>query len=128
MSFHVSPCLRTAVRAAAYVALMGIASSAVAGGQPLAFGTQTGIYDGKSGIVLDTQTGIHDGRSGIVLQNAPLSQEPMVPAQQLPTLEQTGSANGQPTIVVEPYIALPGANGAMPPADCRCGTPPRNRW
>ncbi len=125
MSVHVSPRLRAAVRAAAYLALMGIASRAMAGGQPSELGTQMGIYDGKSGIVLDTQTGIHDGQSGIVLQTAPLSSEPMVPAQQLPTLKQTGSSNGQPSIVVEPYIALP---GARPPAECGCGMPPRNRW
>lgn len=127
MGSHLASRLRTAVRAAIHLALMGIASHVMADGQPLELGTQTGIHDGQSGIVLDTQTGIHDGRSGVVLQSAPLSREPMVPAQQLPTLEQTGSASGQPPIVVEPYIALPGANGAMSPAGPGYRMLPRNR-
>nr|WP_245964903.1 hypothetical protein [Trinickia dinghuensis] len=116
MGFHLLPRLRTAVRAAACLALVGAASRAMAGGQPLELGTQTGIQDGQSGVELGTQTGIHDGKSGLVLQNAPLSRKPMVPAQQLPTLEQSDSASGQPPIVVAPYIALPGANGAAPAA------------
>lgn len=78
---------------------MGIASYALAQGQPL---------------VLDSQTGIHDGQSGLVLQNAPFSRAPMVPAQQLPTPAELDSTSGQPPIVVAPYIALPGANGAAP--------------
>ena len=116
MRFHASTCLRLLACATAYLALIGIASPAAAGGQPIELGTQTGIHDGQSGIVLDTQTGIHDGQSGVVLQNAPLSRAPMVPAQQLPTLEQSDSASGQPPIIVEPYIALPGAGAATPAA------------
>ena len=116
MGFHVLPCLRLTVRAAAYLALTGGAAHAMADGQPLELGTQTGIHDGQSGVVLDTQTGIHDGKSGLVLQNAPLSRAPMVPAQQLPTLEQSDSTSGQPPIIVEPYIALPGAGAATPAA------------
>lgn len=116
MRFHASTCLRLLACATAYLALIGVASPAAAGGQPIELGTQTGIHDGQSGIVLDTQTGIHDGQSGVVLQNAPLSRAPMVPAQQLPTLEQPDAAGGQPPIVVAPYIALPGANAATPGA------------
>ena len=128
MGFYVSFPLRATIRAAIYLALTGAASHAMAGGQPLELGTQTGIQDGKSGIVLDTRTGIHDGRSGIVLQSAPLSPEPMVPAQQLPTLEQPGSPSGQPSIVVTPYIELPGTNGALPPAGSGYRTSPRGQW
>lgn len=116
MRFPVRLRLRTVICAAAYLALTGGASHAMAGGQPVELGTQTGIHDGQSGIVLDTQTGIHDGQSGIVLQNAPLSSAPMVPARQLPTLEQSDSGSGQPPIVVAPYIALPGAQGGAPTA------------
>jgi hypothetical protein len=97
MRSSVLPRWRTVVWTAAGFALLSIAPYAAADGQPL---------------VLDTQTGIHDGQSGIVLQNAPLSRAPMVPAQQLPTLQQLDSTSGQPPIVVEPYIALPGAGGA----------------
>ncbi len=99
MSSSALPRWRTAVCTVAGFALMGIAFNAAADGQPL---------------VLDTQTGIHDGQSGIVLQNAPLSSAPMVPARQLPTLQQLDSASGQPPIVVSPYIALPGAGGTAP--------------
>jgi hypothetical protein len=116
MGFYVSSRLCTALRAVAYLVLLGAASHASADGQPLELGTQTGIHDGQSGIVLDTHTGIHNGRSGLVLQNAPLSSAPMVPAQQLPTLEQSDSGSGQPPIVVAPYIALPGAQGGAPTA------------
>lgn len=127
MRSSVSFPLRSAVWAAVSVALLGTASYAMAGGEPLELGTQTGIHDGQSGIVLDTQTGIHDGRSGIVLQNAPLSAEPMVPAPQLPTLEQTGSAAEQTPIVISPYIALPSANGSMPSAGSGYRMPRGNR-
>lgn len=95
------PRLRIAVGAAMCLALAGIASRAMADGQPL---------------VLDTQTGIHDGQSGLVLQNAPLSREPMVPMQQLPTPSQMNTTSGAPPIVVAPYIALPGSNGGAPSA------------
>lgn len=116
MSYYASFRLRTVVRAAAYLALMGAASHALADGQPSILDSRMGIQDGQSGVVLDTQTGIHDGRSGVVLQNAPLSRAPMVPAQQLPTLQPSDVTDGQPPIVVAPYIALPGANGAPPAA------------
>lgn len=113
MSSHALTRWHVAVYTAAGFALMGIASYALADGQPL---------------VLDTQTGIHDGQSGIVLQNAPLSQAPMVPAQQLPTLQQLDSTGGQPPIVVAPYIALPGAEGgAAPAAGSRYRMVPGNR-
>jgi len=128
MGFHISFRLRRLLHAAVSLALMGIGTYAMAGGQSLELGTQTGIHDGESGIVLDTQTGIHDGQSGVVLQNAPLSHEPMVPAQQLPTLEQTDSGSGQPPIVVSPNIELSGANGPAPAPRPRCGTCHGSRW
>jgi hypothetical protein len=113
MSSYALPRWRTVVCTVAGFALMGSASYAVADGQPL---------------VLDTQTGIHDGQSGIVLQNAPLSRAPMVPAQQLPTLQQLDSTSGQPPIVVAPYIALPGAgDGAAPSAGSSYRLSPGNR-
>nr|WP_240324479.1 hypothetical protein [Trinickia diaoshuihuensis] len=86
----------------------------MAGTQALELGTQTGINDGQSGVELDTQTGIHDGQSGLVLQNAPFSRAPMVPAKRLPTLDPAEAGAEQPPIIVEPYIGLPGANGAAP--------------
>jgi len=101
MGFSSSPRSLTTVRTTVCLALMGIASYAAAQGQPL---------------VLDSQTGIHDGQSGVVLQSAPFSRAPMVPAQQLPAPAQLDSTSGQPQIVVAPYIALPGANGAAPAA------------
>lgn len=61
-------------------------------------------------VVLDTQTGIHDGKSGIVMQNAPLVREPMVPATTLTDV----APRGQPPIIVSPYVELPG--GANPRA------------
>ena len=128
MGSHVSSRLRSIVRATAYLVLGGVASHAMADGQPLELGTQTGIHDGQSGIVLDTHTGIHDGQSGVVLSNAPLSREPMVPAQQLPTLGQPGAGSGEPPIVVEPYIALPGAGGDTPPPGSHYRKPHGKRW
>jgi hypothetical protein len=102
MGFRSSPRFRAAAHAAVCLALVGITLSAMADGPP---------------VLLDTQTGVHDGQSGLVLQNAPLSREPMVPMQQLaaPTQVDSGAANGQPPIVVAPYIALPGPGGAAPP-------------
>lgn len=57
-------------------------------------------------VVLDTQTGIHDGKSGMVLQNAPLVRQPMVPAATLTDV----APQGQPPIIVSPYIELPGGS------------------
>lgn len=101
MGFLSSPRCRVAAKTAMCLAFAGIASYATADGPP---------------VVLDTQTGIHDGQSGLVLQNAPLSREPMVPMQQLaaPAQPDPAAANGQPPIVVAPYIALPGPGGAAP--------------
>ncbi|AIO68831.1 hypothetical protein [Burkholderia oklahomensis] len=80
------------------VALCGITVPAVAGtnGAPL---------------ILDTQSGIHDGKSGIVLQNAPLSRAPIAaPAQPAP---MTGLPPDSTTpMVVVPYIEVP--NPAVP--------------
>ena len=103
MGLFSSPRSRVVVKAAVCFAFVGMASIAMADGPP---------------VVLDTQTGIHDGQSGLVLQNAPLSREPMVPMQQLaaPAQLDSAGANGQPPIVVAPYIALPGPGGAAPAA------------
>lgn len=60
----------------------------------------------------DTQSGIHDGKSGIVLQNAPLSRAPIVaPAQPAPMTElPSGSTMGSTApMVVIPYIEVPGS-------------------
>jgi hypothetical protein len=73
----------------------------------------------RQSLILDTQTGIDDGHSGLVLQNAPLIGEPMVPAQ--PAAAMTEFApQGQPPIIVSPYIALPSSDAAS-------GTPHRLR-
>jgi hypothetical protein len=63
----------------------------------------------RAPVVLDTQTGIHDGRSGLVLQNAPLARQAMVPTQPTATLPEMAPQAQQP-IVVAPYIELPGAS------------------
>jgi len=60
-------------------------------------------------VILDTQTGIHDGKSGVILQNAPLTRQPMVPAQSTATLPDMAPQAQQP-IVVAPYIELPGGS------------------
>ena len=112
MSSYLLSRWRTVVSSAACFALMAVASHAMADGEPL---------------VLDTQTGIHDGQSGLVLQNAPLSRAPMVPAQQLPTLQQSGATDAQSPIIVAPYVALPGANGAAPAAGSGYRMPPGSR-
>lgn len=59
-------------------------------------------------VILGTQTGIHDGKSGVVLQNAPLSRQPMVPTERLPEL----APQAQPPIVVSPYVQIPGTQAA----------------
>ena len=64
-------------------------------------------------VILDTQSGIHDGKSGVVLQNAPLVRQPMVPAQPTATLTDMTPQAQQP-IVVSPYIELPGARDRRP--------------
>ncbi|WP_374192410.1 hypothetical protein [Trinickia acidisoli] len=113
MGLSASLRLRTAVCAAAYLVLIGVASRAMADGQPL---------------VLDTQTGIHDGQSGFVLQNAPLSRAAIVPAQQLPTPDQSNDAtSGQPPIIVAPYVAVPGAKGTAQAPAASSRMPPANR-
>jgi hypothetical protein len=62
-------------------------------------------------LILDTQAGIDDGQSGVVLQNAPLIREPMVPAQPAAALTEF-APQGQPPIIVSPYIALPSGDAA----------------
>ncbi|CAB3714337.1 hypothetical protein [Trinickia soli] len=112
MSFSIPPLLRGVLCAAACLALAGISPYAMADGQPL---------------VLDSQTGVHGGQSGVVLQSAPFSREPMVPAQQLPAPQQLNPTSGEPPIVVAPYIALPGANGAAPAPGNAYRMAPANR-
>lgn len=64
-------------------------------------------------VILDTQTGIHDGRSGVVLQNAPLVHQPMVAAQPTASLQEFAPQQ-QPAIIVAPYVELPvGASAAV---------------
>lgn len=57
-------------------------------------------------VVLDTQTGIHDGRSGVVLQTAPLNPAPIVTPAEIrqPAGQQQ---NNQVPMVVAPYIKMP---------------------
>lgn len=62
-------------------------------------------------VILGTQTGIHDGKSGVVLQNAPLSRQPMAPTERLSEL----APQAQPPIVVSPYVEIPGAPAASRP-------------
>jgi hypothetical protein len=72
-----------------------------------------GAHAAGKPLILDTETGINDGQSGTVLQTAPLSHQPMVQMQQLPTLEGTG-ANGSQPIIVAPYVEVPGGGGRPP--------------
>lgn len=58
-------------------------------------------------VILDTQTGIHDGRSGVVLQNAPLVSQPMVAAQPTASLQEFAPQQ-QPAVIVAPYVEVPG--------------------
>ncbi|AOJ05689.1 hypothetical protein WS70_19295 [Burkholderia mayonis] len=62
-------------------------------------------------LILDTQSGIRDGKGGIVLQNASLSRAPIAaPAQPAP---MTGLPPGSiAPMVVVPYIEVP--NPAVP--------------
>ncbi|AOJ72182.1 MULTISPECIES: hypothetical protein [Burkholderia] len=81
------------------VALCGIATAAIAGA------------NGGAPLILDTQSGIHDGKGGIVLQNAPLSHASIVaPAQPAPMTELS-SGSTAPMVII-PYIAVP--NSAVP--------------
>ncbi|CAB3796184.1 hypothetical protein LMG28688_04255 [Paraburkholderia caffeinitolerans] len=73
-----------------------------------------GAYAGGKPLILDTQHGISDGQSGTVLQNAPLSSQPMVQTQSLPTLNGTGADNSQVPIIVSPYVEVPGGGGRPP--------------
>lgn len=111
MSFFFSPPSFSLVRTAACVTLVGISTCALADGPPL---------------ILDSQTGVHGGQSGVILQSAPFSHEPMVPAQQLPTPQQLNTTSGEPPIIVAPYIALPGPNGAAPAIGNAYRRPPAN--
>ncbi|KGD36779.1 hypothetical protein DO72_2547 [Burkholderia pseudomallei] len=86
---------------ASCAALCVIATTAVAGSD-----------SARAPLILDTQSGIHDGKSGIVLQNAPLSRAPIVaPAQPAPMTElPSGSTMGSTApMVVIPYIEVPGS-------------------
>jgi hypothetical protein len=72
-----------------------------------------GVQAAGKPLILDTQTGINDGQSGTVLQTAPLSHQPMVQMQQLPTLNGNGTDGSQP-IIVAPYVEVPGGGGRPP--------------
>ncbi|WP_231747038.1 hypothetical protein [Burkholderia sp. BDU5] len=76
-------------------------------------GTTVPALAGTNGapLILDTQSGIHDGKGGIVLQNASLSRAPIAaPAQPAP---MTGLPPGSiAPMVVVPYIEVP--NPAVP--------------
>ncbi|WP_321817941.1 MULTISPECIES: hypothetical protein [unclassified Paraburkholderia] len=72
-----------------------------------------GAHAAGKPLILDTQTGINDGQSGTVLQTAPLSHQPMVQMQQLPTLDGNGTSGSQP-IIVAPYVEVPGGGGRPP--------------
>jgi hypothetical protein len=64
-------------------------------------------------LVLDTQTGIHDGKSGIVLQNAPLSRAPIAaPAQMASPAEL--APNSTVPLIVAPYVQVPAWNSTQP--------------
>lgn len=88
-----------ALMAGAVMAMALASAGAGAAGQPL---------------ILDTQRGISDGQSGTVLQNAPLSPQPMVQTQSLPTLNGSGTDGSQPPIIVAPYVEVPGGGGRPP--------------
>jgi hypothetical protein len=65
---------------------------------------------GGEPLVLDTQTGIHSGVPGTILQTAPLNSSGMVQMDTLPDLQQ----QGQPPIIVQPYVEYPGTQSATP--------------
>ncbi|WP_277188857.1 hypothetical protein [Caballeronia sp. BR00000012568055] len=98
MRGHIITTRKSLARHAAVLALtLCAAHSALAkpGGEPL---------------VLDTQTGIHSGVPGTVLQTAPLNSSGMVQMDTLPDIQQ----QGQPPIIVQPYVEYPGTQGATP--------------
>ncbi|AWY60982.1 hypothetical protein GNZ24_25195 [Burkholderia thailandensis] len=86
--------------AASCAALCGIVTAAVAGSD-----------SARAPLILDTQSGIHDGKSGIVLQNAPLSRAPIVAQAQPATMTELPPGSTQPMVVI-PYIEVP--NSAIP--------------
>lgn len=73
-----------------------------------------GAHAAGQPLILDTQRGISDGQSGMVLQNAPLSPQPMVQMQSLPTLNGAGTDGSQVPIIVAPYVEVPGGGGRPP--------------
>ncbi|KWZ50277.1 MULTISPECIES: hypothetical protein [unclassified Burkholderia] len=81
-------------------ALFGIATAAVAGSDST-----------RAPLILDTQSGIHDGKSGIVLQNAPLSRAPIVAPTQPAPMTELPPGSTAPLVVI-PYIEVP--NSAVP--------------
>jgi hypothetical protein len=73
-----------------------------------------GAHAAGQPLILDTQRGISDGQSGTVLQNAPLSPQPMVQMQSLPTPSGSGTDGSQVPIIVAPYVEVPGGGGRPP--------------
>ncbi|KDB06058.1 hypothetical protein LIG30_4494 [Burkholderia sp. lig30] len=60
-------------------------------------------------LILGTQSGIQDGKGGLVLQTAPLSREPIVePAHIRTPAEQ--APNSSVPMYIAPYINVPGWN------------------
>lgn len=64
-------------------------------------------------LILDTQSGIQDGKGGLMLQTAPLSREPIVePARMRTPVEQ--APNSSIPLFVAPYINVPGWSAPQP--------------
>ncbi|SAL82684.1 hypothetical protein AWB74_06346 [Caballeronia arvi] len=106
MSGHINDSTNTRCRASvARTARVSIALAlALSGSQPAL------AKPGGEPLVLDTQTGIHSGVSGTVLQSGPLGGPGMVPMATLPGLPQ----QGEPPIVVSPYVEYPGGQNVVP--------------
>lgn len=82
-------------------ARMAAALAAVIGGAGLM------AKEDRPPVVLDTQTGIHDGRSGVVLQTAPLNPAPIVEPAQIRQPAKLQQDNQQTPLIVAPYIRVP---------------------
>lgn len=78
-------------------------------------GNAASLGAGASGApaILDTQSGIQDGRSGVVLQSAPLSHVPIVRPASIASPVGATPNSGAPVIVV-PYALGGSANQHQP--------------
>ncbi|SMF98116.1 hypothetical protein [Burkholderia singularis] len=79
------------------IALCGLATSPAFAGA-----------SGSAPLILDTQSGIHDGRSGVVSRNVPLSSAPIVEPIRPAPMRALPSAATAPMVII-PYIEVPGA-------------------